>query len=189
MLILGAYLDGEVEEVQIPVRARNTVLVRDSHGYRGQTVCHDRHRGTVGDVGEGRCSVARPAMRVGRQEGLSLGVGRRSTEASHIVLRHLDGIVFILFLVHDCGGSTLSLGQDCSGGGRDGTRQLYGQWQYERASGLVMTRQEKKGYDSAIVNTKTLAGVQTAEREGVGRGGGSWEGCSWQRNWTGERDK
>lgn len=39
--VVRTYLNRQVEEIQIPVGTRDTVLVDNCHGYRSQTVCQD----------------------------------------------------------------------------------------------------------------------------------------------------
>lgn len=46
------YLDGQIEEVQVPVLARDAVLVDDRHGDGRQAVREDRDAGVVLDLGE-----------------------------------------------------------------------------------------------------------------------------------------
>lgn len=95
------YLYGQVEEIQIPVRARDTIFIRDGHRYRSQTVRQDRYARAVRNIrGYGDHTLARGGPRRDKRIP-DRRWGRPSAEISHLNVWHLDGIVFVLLVLHD----------------------------------------------------------------------------------------
>jgi hypothetical protein len=68
VLSLETYLNSKVEKVQIPVGSRYAVFVGNCHRYRSTTVCKNRNRGAVCDVGKGLwCRLSRARIRSGQE--------------------------------------------------------------------------------------------------------------------------
>lgn len=94
------YLDGQVEQVQVPVLARYTVLVDNGHGDGRQAVGGDRDGGIVLDLGE-RVWDHRSAESVRRsplEEGILL-FAERVAPVGH----PQHEVIAFLVLCHSCG--------------------------------------------------------------------------------------